>query len=92
VGKKSIMMVSVSLFFYALAVFLSTAVVISEGTREGNALPAIALTIPWGLFAAAYADSKQWALFITWMAVGAIINGSLFFLIVRSMTRARLTA
>jgi hypothetical protein len=86
--RRGVIVLSVGLPLYALAVFLSTAFVISEGTREGNALPAIALTIPWGIFAAAYADSKQYVPFVIWMAVGAIINGGLFVLAVRSMTKA----
>ena len=81
----------VILAVYALAVVASILIVLVNGKNEGNALPAVLLTFPWGIPGAvllyAPATLAQQVSFTLITALGALFNVYL----VNRMTRRRVT-
>jgi hypothetical protein len=84
--KTGRIIVSVGLTVYAIAVLLSIIRVLWHGPYYGNRLSAMVLTLPWSLV---WACKDQYLLFVLGTLTGGLINGTLFFLLVRLLTRSK---
>jgi hypothetical protein len=82
-----VLIVAVCLTLYAVAVGASIAIVLLYGAAEGNALPALVLTAPVGCVAVPIAGTGDRAGCAVLAALGAMLNGSVFILIVRRISK-----
>jgi hypothetical protein len=85
--RKALLIVAVCLTLYAVAVVASMAIVLLYGTAGGSTLPALVLTAPVGCIAVPMAgtgDRADWAVLA---ALGAMLNASVFVLIVRRISK-----
>ena len=82
-------LVILCLVIYAALVCLATAWVLAAGVQEGNALPAVVLTLPWGLVAPYLFDTYGALAFVAWTVITAAVNGWLFYRIIQAATKPR---
>ena len=88
-SKRAKRAVIICLAVYAVLVCLATAIVLAAGVQEGNALPAVVLTLPWGLVAPYLFETYGAVAFVAWMFIGASVNGWLFFRVVQALTKTK---
>jgi hypothetical protein len=86
--KTGRIIVSVGLAVYAIAVLLSIIRVLWHGVYYGNALSGVVLTLPWSL-AWVCVTNDQYLLIVLGTLAGGLINGTLFFFLVRLLTRSK---